>query len=100
MNGHTNTPRSTPPALPAVVGFQAFACVERVSPVGQCERVYLLAVQPMLRGDVALVWTWGRIGILGKFLLATFSDRSSAQESVARLVCRRLHRRDELVAWT
>jgi predicted DNA-binding WGR domain protein len=83
-----------------VVDFQQYARFERIDRPEHCERFYLLAVQPTLLGDISLVRTWGRIGTQGKSLSAPFPDRSSAQETVERLVRRRLKRRYELVAWT
>jgi len=87
-------------ALPAVVGFQHYARFERVDLSENCERFYLLAVQPTLLGEVALVRTWGRIGTQGQRLTATFPDRQRAQTSLERLVRRRLAHRYQLTDWT
>jgi len=86
--------------LPAVVGFAQYARFERLDPTANCARFYLLAVQPTLLGEVALVRTWGRLGTQGQSLTATFLDRQSAQQSLERLVRRRLNRRYALVDWT
>lgn len=82
------------------MAFQQFARFERLTPADNGERFYVLAVQPTLLGDIAFVRTWGRIGSQGKSLTATFPNRPSAQETVERLVRRRLQRRYELVAWS
>jgi predicted DNA-binding WGR domain protein len=92
--------RSPPPELPAVAGFQQYARFERIDRPTNRERFYLLAVQPTLMGDVALTRTWGRIGTHGHSLSSTFPDRASAQQTVERLIHRRIQRRYELVAWT
>jgi len=97
----TSTRRDTAcQELPAVVGFQQYARFERSDPATNRERFYLLAVQPTLLGDVALMRTWGRIGTNGHRLSSTFPDCVSAQQTVERLIRRRLARRYELVAWT
>ena len=88
------------PELPAVVGFQQYARFESIEHATNRERFYLLAVQPTLMGDVALMRTWGRLGTHGHSLSSTFPDRASAQQTVDRLIRRRIQRRYELVAWT
>jgi predicted DNA-binding WGR domain protein len=92
--------RSPPPELPAVAGFQQYARFERVNGPSNRERSYLLAVQPTLVGDIALMRTWGRIGTHDHSLSSTFPDRARAQQTVERLIRRRIQRRYELVAWT
>jgi len=87
--------------LPAVVGFRQYARFERIDPAENCERFYVLTLQPTLLGELALVRTWGRRGTQGQQRLeGSYPDRATAQPLVERLVRRRLTRRYQLVAWT
>jgi predicted DNA-binding WGR domain protein len=85
---------------PVVLRFRRYARFGSIDRPSNHERFYLLAVQPTLMGDVALMRTWGRIGTHGHSLSSTFPDRASAQQTVERLIHRRIQRRYELVAWT
>jgi predicted DNA-binding WGR domain protein len=84
---------------PAVLGLQQFARFSRWQTAAQQEHYYLLALQPTLLGELAVVRSWGAIGTQGARLTAIFADREQAQPTVTRVVRRRLQQRYELVAW-
>jgi predicted DNA-binding WGR domain protein len=85
---------------PAVVGFQRHARFTSIVADENPRRFYLLTWQPSLFGGGMLVRSWGRLGSHSTSRAAAFPDRESAQEAVARLICRRIRRRYELTDWT
>lgn len=48
-------------------------------------RFYLLALEPTLFGEVALIRTWGRIGTRGQVMLETFGGMAEADGARAKL---------------
>ncbi|MGI8554631.1 MAG: WGR domain-containing protein [Dehalococcoidia bacterium] len=93
--------QAEPLALPAVVGFQQYARFERLNYAQNCQRFSVLAWQPLLWGDIALVRSWGRLGSQGNQRFeGTYPDRQSAQLLAGRLIRCRLKRRYGLVDWT
>lgn len=93
-------PRSVPMETPAVVGFRQYARFERVDPAQNCERFYVLAWQPLLWGELALVRSWGRIGSQGNHRLeGIYPDRQTAHPVAERLIRRRIKRRYALTDW-
>ena len=56
------------------------------------QRFYLLSWQPMLDGDIALVCSWGRLGTHGRSRTIFYPDRAQVQETLVRLIKRRLQR--------
>ena len=45
-------------------------------------RFYVLAIEPTLFGDTALIREWGRIGALGRRRLDLHADHAAAAESL------------------
>ena len=56
--------------------------------------------RPALWGGGAIVRRWGYLGGQARALTHFYPDRASAQESVERLIRRRLGRGCEVVAWS
>jgi predicted DNA-binding WGR domain protein len=55
-------------------------------------RFYVLAIEPTLFGDAALVREWGRIGSLGRRRLDLHADPVAARESLALWLTRKSRR--------
>ncbi len=72
---------------------------ESLDPAKNRARFYTITWQPALWGGGAIVRRWGRLGGPGRALTTFYDDRASAQESVERLIRRRLGRGYEVVAW-
>jgi predicted DNA-binding WGR domain protein len=47
-------------------------------------RFYVLAIEPTLFGDTAVVREWGRIGSLGRRRLDLYPDTASAAEALLK----------------
>ena len=97
------TPRTAAPHDPSAVEEVArFACqvrCESLDPAKNRARFSTITWQPALRGGGAIVRRWGRLGGPGRALTTFYPDRASAQESVKRLLCRRLDRGHRVVEW-
>ena len=72
---------------------------ESLDPAKNRARLYTITWQPALWGGGAIVRRWGRLGGQGRALTVFYPDRASAQESVERLIRRRLRRGYQVVAW-
>ncbi len=72
---------------------------ESLDPAKNRARFSTLTWQPALWGGGAIVRRWGRLGGRGRALIAFYPDRASAQESVERLIRRRLRRGYQVVEW-
>ena len=86
----------------AVEGVARCACrvrCESLDPAKNRARFYTITWQPALWGGGALVRRWGRLGGQGRSLTHFYPDRASAQESVERLIRRRLQRGYAVVEW-
>jgi predicted DNA-binding WGR domain protein len=59
--------------------------LRRCDPTRNMARFYLMALQPTLFGEVALVRTWGRIGTRGQEMRETFDGAASARHALDRL---------------
>ena len=55
-------------------------------------RFYVLAIEPTLFGDTALIREWGRIGANGRRRLDLHANRSAAAESLEVWLTRKLAR--------
>jgi predicted DNA-binding WGR domain protein len=55
-------------------------------------RFYVLAIEPTLFGEMALVREWGRIGSSGRRRLDLHSDRAAAAESLDAWLVRKARR--------
>ena len=56
--------------------------LERRDPSRNMARFYVLAIEPTLFGDAALVREWGRIGSLGRRCLDLHADMATAAEAL------------------
>jgi predicted DNA-binding WGR domain protein len=56
--------------------------LERRDPSCNLARFYVLAIEPTLFGDTALVREWGRIGSLGRRRLDLHADMATAAEAL------------------
>ncbi|PZR88502.1 MAG: polymerase [Stutzerimonas stutzeri] len=56
--------------------------LDRIDPVQNMQRFYLLSVEPTLWGDQSLVRRWGRIGRRGGCRVKLHSDHASATEAL------------------
>ncbi len=63
-------------------------------------RFYVLAIEPTLLGDVALVREWGRIGSLGRRRLDLHADKATAVEALEVWLARKQHRGYQITAST
>ncbi len=68
-------------------------------PATNRRRYYLLSWQPSLDGSIVLVCTWGRLQTLGRSRVLCTADQPNAQDIVARIIRRRLHRGYRVAAW-
>ena len=55
-------------------------------------RFYVLAIEPSLYGDAALVRTWGRIGSLGRQRLDLYASAAEAGEALEAWLARKVRR--------
>ena len=89
----------TSPDLGAVAAFRAFVRLTSVEPTANRFRSYVLSWRPPLWGDYALVQTWGRLGSPSRSRTTFFTSRPMAQETIARLLRRRLRHGYRVAAW-
>ena len=66
--------------------------LERRDPSRDMARFYVLAIEPTLFGDMALVREWGRIGSSGRRRLDLHSDKMSAGEALDLWLARKTRR--------
>ena len=66
--------------------------LERRDPSCDMARFYVLAIEPTLFGDVALVREWGRIGALGRRRLDLHADIATAAEALDAWLARKSRR--------
>jgi predicted DNA-binding WGR domain protein len=77
----------------ALVAAARFTCYLRLAhrdPVHQRQRFYVLAWQPGLFGEGALLRSWGLAGAAGRSVMTRYDDRRTAQPVIERLVHRQL----------
>ena len=79
--------------------FQCRVRFVSLDPAKNRARFYTITWQPALWGGGALLRRWGRLGGSGRALTTFYDDRASAQESIERLIRRRLQRGYEVVEW-
>ena len=79
--------------------FEQYIRFISCDPVKNRQRFYLLTWQPMLDGDTALVCSWGRLGTYGRSKTIFPSDHAQGQETLVRLIKRRLQRGYRVTAW-
>ena len=82
-----------------VARFQCQVRFESCDPAKNRARFYTITWQPVLWGGGATVRRRGRLGGPGRALTTFYDDRASAQESIERLIRRRLQRGYQVVAW-
>ncbi len=63
-------------------------------------RFYVLAIEPTLLNDTALVREWGRIGSLGRRCLELHADEATAVEALEVWLARKQHRGYQVTAST
>ncbi len=66
--------------------------LERHDPSRNMARFYVLAIEPTLFGDMALVREWGRIGSLGRRRLDLHANVTSAGEALDVWLARKARR--------
>jgi predicted DNA-binding WGR domain protein len=66
--------------------------LERLEPSRNIARFYVLAIEPTLFGDTALVREWGRIGSLGRRRLDLHASAMSAREALDVWLARKVRR--------
>jgi predicted DNA-binding WGR domain protein len=72
--------------------------LERRDPDQNAARFYVLAIEPTLFGDAALVREWGRIGTIGRRRLDLFATQSAASDALGTWFARKMQRGYRLVA--
>jgi len=72
--------------------FEQYLHLISRDPARNRRRFYTLSWQPMLDGDIALVCSWGRLGMHGKARTIFSPERAQVQENLVRLIKRRLQR--------
>ena len=87
------TPRHSVPSDDiAQLQFQVYAYFLNVDHAKNRHRFYMIRWQKSLWEGGAIVRSWGRIGCKGRNLTAFYQDRASAQDTIDRLVRRRIQR--------
>src|SRR5450759_3911736 len=81
------------------VHFNTYAHLVNVDPDKNRYRFYTLTWQPSLFGGLALVRSWGRIGMSGRSRAIFFADQESAQKTVEEILKRRLGHGYAVVRW-
>ncbi|MGE7471978.1 WGR domain-containing protein [Bosea sp. NPDC003192] len=81
----------TPPRLQMLV-------LDRSDPAQNMARFYVLAIEPTLFGDIALVREWGRRGCSGRRRLVLYDDRETAAEALQDWLLRKTRRGYDVVA--
>lgn len=66
--------------------------LERIEPENGLARFYVMAIEPTLLGDWAVIREWGRIGQPGTVRSLTFSDAATARDEVEAMIARKEHR--------
>jgi len=89
----------TPADVGAVAAFRSHVRLTSVDPAANRFRAYRLSWRPTLWGDFALVQTWGRLGSPSRSRTTFFPSRPMAQETIVRLLRRRLRHGYRVVAW-
>ena len=79
-----------PAAVVAAACFSSYLRLAHRDPVQQRQRFYVLAWQPGLFGDGALLRSWGLTGASGHTLMTRYEGRHAAQPVIERLVHRQL----------
>lgn len=69
-----------------------FLLLERCDHARNMARFYVLAIEPTLFGEIALVREWGRLGTNGRRRLDLFADGDLALETLHRWLARKLRR--------
>ncbi|WP_248311294.1 WGR domain-containing protein [Bosea sp. ASV33] len=72
--------------------------LDRSDPAQNMARFYVLAIEPTLFGDVALVREWGRRGRPGRRRLDLFGDQEAAAEALQDWLLRKTKRGYGVVA--
>ncbi len=102
--GTARSPRTARRIIPrpdvgAAAGFRSHVRLTSVDPEANRFRAYTLSWRPTLWGDFALVQTWGRLGSPARSRTAFFAARPMAQETIVRLLRRRLRHGYRVAAW-
>lgn len=66
--------------------------LERRDPARNMARFYVLALEPSLFGDTALVREWGRLGTVGRRRIDLFAGRAQAAEALETWLARKARR--------
>ena len=66
--------------------------LERRDSARNVARFYVLAIEPSLYGDAALMRAWGRIGSLGRQRLDLYASAAEAGEALEAWLARRVGR--------
>ncbi len=66
--------------------------LERLDPVRNTYRYYVVSLEPSLFGDTALVRQWGRIGSAGRQRLELYADPTEAAEELEAWLRRKIQR--------
>jgi predicted DNA-binding WGR domain protein len=85
--------------LDALVQFTDYIRFVSRDPTKNRNRFYLLSWQPTLDGSAALVCTWGRLGTAGRSRILCSADQPHAQDTITRIIRRRLQRGYQIVEW-
>lgn len=72
--------------------------LDRSDPAQNMARFYVLAIEPTLFGDVALVREWGRRGCSGRRRLDLYGNREAAAEALQDWLVRKTRRGYGVVA--
>lgn len=67
---------------PSDIASDAELVLDRSDPAQNMARFYVLAIEPTLFGDVALVREWGRRGCSGRRRLDLYGDQETAAEAL------------------
>ena len=87
------------PSPQVLAQFEQYVRFVSQDPAKNRRRFYLLSWQSTLDGETALVCSWGRLGAHGRSHTIFYSDRAEVQETLVRLIKRRLKRGYHVTAW-
>ena len=90
---------STDQAMDAAADFRRYVRLESIDPARNRFRFFILRWQPTLWNGPALVRSWGRVGALGRSRVVDVPDGSDPQETVRRVLRRRMGHGYRLVDW-
>ena len=85
--------------IDAVAGFRHAVRLESIDPQRNRFRFFILCWQPTLWDGPALVCSWGRVGRPGRSRVVPVPDGADPQDTIGRVLRRRLRHGYVVTAW-